>query len=761
MKFSLVLAVLLSVLGKAFSYGVPPAVSTIYSGAVAPAALWSDADGNIYGCEPDFHSVFKVDGGGNKFDFAGTRGTSGVATEGVLAANALFNTPRTVWGDDQFLYVTDSVNNRIRRISWATSLITTIVGGGAGAILTSGEFLGTSVALTLPNAIAGSSSGKVYFADFGHIYLLVPETGMVGMVSFIAGGGDRIGTFAHGDQVALSDVQGLAVDPTNQFLFVADSGNKVVRKMDLTTGQSIIFAGRAKKEHFQLPSTPFKNGETAHKVKLGNPSSVWVNQDGHVFITDSHFHTISVVRHNKIFLFAGNWSAEAIASPLTTGPANQVNIEASHIFGDSSKGVLYLSDKTRGGIQKITSLAVNAYEALITKTNIDSSLIYPQGIWVDAVGNVYVVDGVFPVASSVSNLVIWKMSPSGVVSIFAGKKMISQLGIPGDGGLATEAEFFEPRAIWGDTENLYVIDYDRIRAINFATNVITTVAGGGGGGSVSTTPKPATGVNGVSLGQIYGLWGDGKGKIYISTRTSVYLYSVSAGTVQRIAYAGGIGNSNVNDIPLLDLKVAVINGNIAGDATRNCLYVSEGAAVNSPLTHFLPPRLIRKLDLNTGISTIFAGRFGIDGTASDQYTDGAIATTVAMDPGPLWVADDGTVFVSHNGIISAIDPVSQRMTWVAGLYDNGDNQNNPGVIGGLAKLGQVYPCFLAGNSAVNKLYFTELDPNFNVAVRLISPISAFLASPSRRRLEEEEQISLELNELSDLQTGTSNLRGSV
>jgi hypothetical protein len=179
MKFCLVLAVLISVLGKAFSYGVPPSVSTIYSGTIAPAALWSDAAGNIYGCEPDFHSVFKVDGGGNKSDFAGTRGTSGVATEGVLATNALFNTPRTVWGDDQFLYITDSVNNRIRRISWATSLITTIVGGGAGAILTNGEFLGTSVSLTLPNAIAGSSNGKVYFADFGHIYLLVPETGML------------------------------------------------------------------------------------------------------------------------------------------------------------------------------------------------------------------------------------------------------------------------------------------------------------------------------------------------------------------------------------------------------------------------------------------------------------------------------------------------------------------------------------------------------------------------------------------------------
>jgi sugar lactone lactonase YvrE len=365
MKLTLVLAILLSVLGKAFSQGVPPTLSTIYSGSIAPAALWSDADGNIYGCEPAYHSVFKITGSGARSAFAGTRGTSGVATEGVLAVTALFNTPRTVWGDGEFLYVTDSVNNRIRRISWTSSLINTIVGGGAGAIPVTGELLGTSVALTLPNAMAGSSNGKVYFADFDHVYMLNPKTGLVGMVSFIAGGGNLIGTFAHGDRVSLSDVQGLAVDPTNSFLFVADSGNKVVRKMDLRTGKSIGFAGRVNKENYQLPTKQFENGEVAYKVTLGNPTSVWVDNDGHVFIVDSLFHTISVVRHDKMFLFAGKWPTGAVSNTLATGAAAQVDIEASYIFGDSNKGLLYLSD-TRGGIQKITSLAVNVYSSAPT-----------------------------------------------------------------------------------------------------------------------------------------------------------------------------------------------------------------------------------------------------------------------------------------------------------------------------------------------------------------------------------------------------------
>jgi sugar lactone lactonase YvrE len=369
MKLFFVLAVLLSFLGRAFSDETAPAVSTLYSGTVSPVGIWSDANGNIFGCETGFHSVFKITSGGVKTNFAGTHGTAGVASEGVFAVNALFNSPRGVWGDGQFLYITDSANNRIRRVSWTTSLVTTVVGGGTGSILTSGEFLGTSVALSLPNAIAGSSNGKVYFADFGHVYLLTPETGVVGMVSFVAGGGDHIGTFAHGAQVSLKDIQGLAVDPTNNnVLFVADSGNKVVRKMNLATGKSIIFAGKVKKNNFVIPSKPFENGETAYKVTFGNPLSVWVGGDGSVFIADSLYHTISVVRHDKIYLFAGKWSYGSISNTLMTGPANQVQIEASHIFGDSSRGVLYLCDGTRGGIQLINPLTVNVYAPTATPT---------------------------------------------------------------------------------------------------------------------------------------------------------------------------------------------------------------------------------------------------------------------------------------------------------------------------------------------------------------------------------------------------------
>jgi sugar lactone lactonase YvrE len=862
MKLFFVLTVLLSFLGKAISNETAPLVSTLYAGPVSPVGIWSDAKGNIYSCETGFHSVFKITSGGVKTDFAGTRGTAGVASEGVLALNALFNSPRAVWGDGQFLYVTDSVNNRIRRVSWTTSLVSTIVGGGTGSILNSGSFPGTSVALTRPNAIAGSSNGKVYFADFGHVYMLDTETGLVGMVSFIAGGGDRIGTFAHGAQVSLKDIQGLAVDPTNNnMLFVADSGNGVVRKMDVATGHSIIFAGRVKKENFVLPSKPFENGEAAYKVKFGNPSSVWVGDDGSVFIADSLYHTISVVRHNKIYLFAGKWQSGAISNTLMTGPANQVQIEASHIFGDSSRGVLYLSDGTRGGIQQISPLTVNVYATtatptvpptqsptvtptvvptvaptvnptknpterptmqpsgqptsqpsgqptsqptsqpsgqptrqpsgqptsqpsqptsqpsvqptrqpscqptshptshptrapppLIAKTNLDSSLSNPRGVWADAHGNVFVSD--------YGNHRIYIQSADGTVTTFVG----SSQGFSGDDGDATEAQLNYPQGIWGDSNNLYICDFinGRIRAVNFATNKITTIAGGGTGSAIGADSQPAIGAN----FRPESIWGDRDGNLYITAYQQLLFYSVAHETIQSFGYSPSGDQTGADGNAVLFLENALARRaylrQITGDASRNCLYVGEAQKDQDDISY----SIIRKFDLSTNTATIFAGQLW--GASLKQYADGATGITFSMQgPSGLWVANDGTVFFSDLGTtsISAINPNTRAVRWFAGVWNEWEQDDvgradqdtgNKLKMGGLPKLGRIKPQSLTGNG--NSLYVVDQE---HKAVRKVSPLFKSPAVPAGRRLEENEIIP-SLDVLTALRFPvTSHLRGSV
>jgi sugar lactone lactonase YvrE len=722
---------------KAQSTDIAPVVITIYSGPFAPTGIWSDADGNIYGCETAFHSLFKITSSGLKTDFAGTHGLSGSATEGDSALAALFNSPRAVWADDEFLYVTDSANNRIRRISWTTSLVSTIVGGGASSIPLAGAVQGTSVALTLPNAIAGASNGKIYFADFDHVYVLTTSSGLVGMVGFIAGGGDHIGTFAHGAQASLSDIQGLAVDPTsnNNILFVADSGNKVVRKMDLATGKSIIFAGRVHKENYRLPSKLYENGEAAFEVTFGNPSSVWVDGNGHVFIYDSLYHIISVVRHDKVFLFAGQWSYAEPSSRLMRGLATHVQIQPNHIFGDSSRGVLYLSDGTRGGIQQISPLNVNLYGApviptITSLTNLDAVLSFPKCMWTDAAGNMFVTDS--------SHRVLVQSITDGTVTTFAG--IVNEHGPAedGDGLAANTAKLNNPFGIWGDSENLYICDTNNgvIRAVNWATNLITTVAGGGNDTVTSATAIPAIS---AKLFRPTNLWGDGAGNIYFTSTSKIYLFTPLTGMVVHFAYGGNdegknTAGTNGPEVPFLDLKLASISSGeliISGDPSEHCLYVVEPA-----------PGVLRKLDLVTKKATILAG---IHSEHAASITSGAIATTQKfLDLIGLFASADGLIFLSDYlaVVVHVVDPVTGKIYHVAGTFgDQGpsglrasNDATNLFGIGGDPTAAKLAPLVLWGDNQLDRLYVVE--PSHS-AIRIVQPLALppLASSGRRRRLE--------------------------
>jgi hypothetical protein len=342
---------------------------------------------------------------------------------------------------------------------------------------------------------------------------------------------------------------------------------------------------------------------------------------------------------------------------------------------------------------------------LISKTNLDSFLVNPIGIWADARGNVFVstVD-----EANYNKNHVYKQSTDGTVSLFAGKE--GNHAFSGDGGLATEASLAFPRGIWGDSDNLYICDYinGRVRAVNFVNNEITTIIGGGKGYQMGTEPQPAKEISFYPLS----IWGDGKGNLYILTDRELVLYSIAKKTIQLIAYSdSGAEKTGADGKPDLARPGSLLH--LTGDASRNCLYISEESD-----SEYNPSAIVRKLDLTSKTATVFAGTYGK--TSLEQYTDGTKATKIkfsSAEPTGLWAADDGTVFVSdpRTQSISAINPNTNEIHWVAGKW------NDLGLVdqdSGSPKLGKIYPSYLTGNSQLNTLYVTS-DLH---TIRKISPL---------------------------------------
>ena len=105
-----------------------------------------------------------------------------------------------------------------------------------------------------------------------------------------------------------------------------------------------------------------------------------------------------------------------------------------------------------------------------------AQLNFPQGVAVDAAGNVYIADW--------GNSEIRKVSPSGAISVIAGDGIAcSSAPVCGDGGPATTAALNFPEAVAVDSAgNVYVADTgdNEVRRISPA-GMITRIAGNGTG----------------------------------------------------------------------------------------------------------------------------------------------------------------------------------------------------------------------------------------------------------------------------------------
>jgi sugar lactone lactonase YvrE len=208
-----------------------------------PYGIATDGSGNIYIADPDNFRIRKVTvSTGNITTVAGT-GAYGYNGDGIAATSANLDSMNGVAIDGSGnIYIADSGNNRIRKVTVSTGIITTIAGTGVSGYDGDG-IVATSARVSIPYDVAVDGSGNIYIVDSFNCRLR-KVTVSTGIITTLAG----TGVFGYnGDGIAATsaDLQlplGVAVDRSGN-IYIADVNNSRVRKIIVSTGIITTIAG--------------------------------------------------------------------------------------------------------------------------------------------------------------------------------------------------------------------------------------------------------------------------------------------------------------------------------------------------------------------------------------------------------------------------------------------------------------------------------------------------------------------------------------
>ncbi len=213
---------------------------------------------------------------------AGQPNVAGFTGDGGPSVDALLRSPHGVAFDgDGNLYVADSGNLRVRRVDAVTGTITTVAGGGTATPWV-GNGPATTAYLTEPRNVRVLADGDLYIADSSKIRKVDLDTGTI---STVAGSGDAFccsgfsGDGGPANQAWLRIPHDMALAP-NGDLYIADTGNQIIRRVDGSTGVISTFAGTPGVAGFA------GDGGPASAALFANPRSLAIDVDS-LYVSDS------------------------------------------------------------------------------------------------------------------------------------------------------------------------------------------------------------------------------------------------------------------------------------------------------------------------------------------------------------------------------------------------------------------------------------------------------------------------------------------
>jgi hypothetical protein len=387
-----------------------PAIS---AGVANPFGLAFDASGNLYIASAGGQSVRAVNAISSIITTVAGGGTGG---DGVLATAAQLTDPCDVKLDSAGnMYLSDtcvlasggggggafSSTNRVRRVDAVTGIITTVAGNGNSGFGGDGG-PATSAMLNVPAGLAIDASGNIYIADSGNNRIRRVDA-VTGIITTVAGNGTA--AFAGDGGIAtaasLNSPDGVAVDSFGN-LYVADSVNNRVRLINASSGIITTLAGTG---------SPNFNGDgiSATSANLNNPVTVLLNSSGNLLIADSLNYRVRMLDMSSglIWTLAGNGSALGCCGVVNGVQATQTPLDLPAGLAISASGALFVSELQGNRVRQValpspyasTAVTISANAASVpygTPVTLTATISAINGLGSSASGQVIFLDSVAP-----------------------------------------------------------------------------------------------------------------------------------------------------------------------------------------------------------------------------------------------------------------------------------------------------------------------------------------------------------------------------
>ncbi len=541
--------------------------------------VFTDPANNIYILDNSEIRIIQA-GQPNIQNFAGSQ-ASGFAGDGSGVASAIFAfTSGMAFDSAGNVYVSDSVNNRIRKI--AGGIVTTFAGNGKFSSQLTGA-VATSVPLS-PVSILVDAANSVYFTDLGGNSALGIQP-ITKTLSYVF----EDGTFGTASGGVLIGQRSLIAGSHQDFYYL--DGNSIVK---VSGGVFSTIGNVSGVSGFS------GDGGPATAAQFSLPQALAISSNGDVYVADYSNYRIRMINGQTGIVTTIAGVGFPGVSTVNGGLATNTNLNFPISLALDGNGNLFFADRTSNHIRKIvlktniiTTVAGDGSTAfadgvLATATGIDQ----PNSVFADQSGNLFISD--------LGHSRIRKVSAStGIITTIAGNGVSD---FSGDGGLATSAAITP-----------YALTLDRAGMLDFVD----------GSGRIRTFPVTAC-FFAISMPTVNVGSGSSTRSVTVTATNSSCPYNVSSSLpfVTITSGASGTGSGTVN------FSVAAATGS------------NRTATVNIGGATFAVTQAGSAMPYNVGYFQPSGPTWALDSNGSGGYDAGDRVFAFAGQPGAIAVTGD-------------------------------------------------------------------------------------------------------------------------